>query len=87
MVVPFPPGGGTDLLGRIVAKRLTEVLGQQVVVENVGGAGGMLGSARVVKSAPDGYTMVIGTTADAINQIALQSPTLQFCDRPGAGRA
>jgi len=44
MVIPFPPGGGTDLLGRIVANRLTEVLGQQVVVENVGGAGGILGS-------------------------------------------
>ena len=68
MVIPFPPGGGTDLLGRIVARGLTDVLGQQVVVENVGGAGGMLGSARVVKSAPDGYTMVVGTTADAINQ-------------------
>jgi tripartite-type tricarboxylate transporter receptor subunit TctC len=58
MVVPFAAGGGTDLLGRIVSKQLAEVLGQQVVVENVGGAGGMLGSARVVKSAPDGYTMV-----------------------------
>ena len=82
MVVPFP-GGGTDLLGRIVAKGLSEVLGQQVVVENVGGAGGMLGSSRVVKSAPDGYTMVIGTTADAINQTLYKAP-LQFCDRPGA---
>ena len=75
MVVPFPPGGGTDLLGRIVAKGLSEVLGQQVVVENVGGAGGMLGSSRVVKSAPDGYTMVIGTTADAINQTLYKAPS------------
>ena len=74
MVIPFPPGGGTDLLGRIVAKGLTDVLGQQVVVENVGGAGGMLGSARVVKSAPDGYTMVVGTTADAINQSLYKTP-------------
>src|SRR5262252_230152 len=78
MVIPFPPGGGTDLLGRIVAKGLTEVLHQQVVVENVGGAGGMLGSARVVKSAPDGYTMVIGTTADAINQSLYKSPLYDF---------
>jgi tripartite-type tricarboxylate transporter receptor subunit TctC len=78
MVIPFPPGGGTDLLGRIVAKGLTEVLGQQVVVENVGGAGGMLGSARVVKSAPDGYTMVIGTTADAINQTLYKAPLYNF---------
>ena len=78
MVVPFPPGGGTDLLGRIVSKRLAEVLGQPVVVENVGGAGGMIGSARVVKSAPDGYTMVIGTTADAINQTLYKSPLYNF---------
>jgi tripartite-type tricarboxylate transporter receptor subunit TctC len=74
MVVPFAAGGGTDLLGRIVAKRLGEVLGQQVIVENVGGAGGMLGSARVVKSPPDGYTMVVGTTADAINQSLYKAP-------------
>src|SRR6195256_5906991 len=78
MVIPLPPGGGTDLLGRIVAKGLPEVLGQQVVVENVGGAGGMLGSARVVKSAPDGYTMVIGTTADAINQSLYKAPLYNF---------
>jgi tripartite-type tricarboxylate transporter receptor subunit TctC len=78
MVVPFAPGGGTDLLGRIVAKQLGEVLGQQVVVENVGGAGGMLGSARVVKSVPDGYTMVIGTTADAINQTLYKAPLYNF---------
>jgi tripartite-type tricarboxylate transporter receptor subunit TctC len=78
MVVPFAAGGGTDLLGRIVAKRLTEILGQQVVVENVGGAGGMIGSARVVKSPPDGYTMVIGTTADAINQTLYKSPLYNF---------
>src|ERR1044072_9388424 len=49
-------------------------MGQQVIVENVGGAGGMIGSARVVKSAPDGYTMVVGTTADAINQSLYKNP-------------
>jgi tripartite-type tricarboxylate transporter receptor subunit TctC len=78
MVVPFAAGGGTDLLGRIVAKRLGEVLGQQVVVENIGGAGGMIGSAKVVKSPPDGYTMVIGTTADAINQSLYKNPLYNF---------
>src|SRR3982074_59694 len=78
MVIPFPPGGGADRLGRIGAKGLTDVLGQQLVVENVGGAGGMLGSARVVKSAPDGYTMVIGTTADAINQSLYKTPLYDF---------
>src|SRR6185436_7318088 len=52
MVVPFAAGGGTDVMGRIVGRRLSEVLGQQVIIENVGGAGGMVGSARVAKAAP-----------------------------------
>jgi tripartite-type tricarboxylate transporter receptor subunit TctC len=56
MVIGFAPGGGTDVLGRILAPRLAEVLGQQVVIENVGGAGGMVGSARVAKAAPDGIS-------------------------------
>jgi len=80
MVVPFAAGGGTDLLGRIIGKQLSEVLGQQVIVENVGGAGGMIGSARVVKSPPDGYTMVIGTTADAINQSLYKAPLYNFAN-------
>ena len=65
MVVPFAAGGGTDVLGRIVGRRLSEVLGQQVIIENVGGAGGMVGSARVAKAAPDGYQFVLGSRADA----------------------
>ena len=74
MVVPFAPGGGTDVLGRIVARRLSETLGQQVIVENVGGAGGMMGSARVAKSLPDGYQFVLGSRADAINQTLYKTP-------------
>jgi len=74
MVVPFPPGGGTDVLGRIVGKRLSETLGQQVIIENVGGAGGMIGSARVVHAAPDGYQFVLGSRADAINQTLYKHP-------------
>ena len=61
MIVPFAAGGPTDVLGRVVAIRMSELLGQQVVVENVGGAGGMTGSKRVADAAPDGYTIVVGT--------------------------
>jgi tripartite-type tricarboxylate transporter receptor subunit TctC len=61
MIIPFAAGGPTDVLGRIVAIRMSELLGQQVVVENVGGAGGMTGSKRVADAAPDGYTIGIGT--------------------------
>jgi tripartite-type tricarboxylate transporter receptor subunit TctC len=74
MVVPFAAGGGTDVLGRIIGRRLSEVLGQQVIIENVGGAGGMVGSARVAKAAPDGYSFVLGSRADAINQTLYKNP-------------
>jgi tripartite-type tricarboxylate transporter receptor subunit TctC len=62
MIVPFPPGGPTDVQARIVAQRLGERFGQPVVVENRGGAGGMLGSDAVAKSAPDGYTLLMGAS-------------------------
>src|SRR5215470_14740537 len=62
MVVPYPPGAGVDVLGRILAPRLSEHLGQQVIIENIGGTGGMAGSARVARAAPDGYTFVLGNT-------------------------
>ena len=58
MVVPFPAGGGVDAMGRIVAQRLTELLGKQIVVDNRGGANGMIGSEIVAKSAKDGYTLL-----------------------------
>jgi len=61
MVIPFAAGGPTDILGRLVAGRMSDVLGQQVVVENVNGAGGMTGSARVANAAPDGYQFVLAT--------------------------
>ena len=61
MVIPFAAGGPTDVLGRIVAQRMGEVLGKAVIVENVGGAGGMTGGKRVAEAKPDGYTMLLGT--------------------------
>jgi tripartite-type tricarboxylate transporter receptor subunit TctC len=61
MVIPFAAGGPTDILGRVIAARMGEILGQNVVVENVAGAGGMTGSARVANATPDGYQFVLGT--------------------------
>jgi tripartite-type tricarboxylate transporter receptor subunit TctC len=61
MVIPFAAGGPTDVLGRILAARMSEVLGQQVVPENVSGGGGQIGSKRVADAPPDGYQMVLGT--------------------------
>src|SRR5262245_31499349 len=78
MVVPFAAGGGTDVLGRIVGRRLSEILGQNVIIENVGGAGGMTGSARVVRAPPDGYQFVLGSRADAINQTLYKNPLYNF---------
>ena len=63
MIVPYAAGGPVDTVGRIMAQGLTEILGQQVVVENVGGAGGMTGANRVAKAAPDGYTFLLGGSA------------------------
>ena len=60
IVVTFPAGSADDVLARILAPRLSELLGQQVIVENVGGAGGMIGVNRVAKAAPDGYQFVLG---------------------------
>jgi tripartite-type tricarboxylate transporter receptor subunit TctC len=75
MVIPFAAGGPTDVLGRVMAQRMTEILGQQVVVENVGGAGGMIGSQRVARADPDGYQFVLGTVGThAQNQTLYKKP-------------
>src|SRR5215468_4545187 len=60
LVVPFPPGGSTDVVGRIMAERMRPLLGQPVIIENVGGAGGSIAVGRVARAAPDGYTIDIG---------------------------
>ena len=78
MVIPFAAGGPTDVLGRVMAERMGEILGQTVIVENIGGAGGMTGAKRVADAKPDGYTMLLGTRRhagagpDAVQASALQ---------------
>lgn len=68
LVIPYPPGGGTDITGRAMAQKLSEELGQSVVIENKPGATGMIGAASVAKSAPDGYTVLFGAASEmAIN--------------------
>jgi tripartite-type tricarboxylate transporter receptor subunit TctC len=75
MVVPFAAGGPTDVVGRIVASRVGEVLGQQIVIENVTGAGGMTGAARVAQAAPDGYQLLLGTVGtQAYSQTLYKRP-------------
>ena len=69
MIVPFAAGGTFDVMGRIIAVRMSELLGQQIVVENTTGAGGIIGVTRVVNAAPDGYTILLGSTGThAYNQ-------------------
>ena len=73
LVIPFAAGGSTDVVGRIVAERMSADLGQQVVVQNVGGAGGSLGATQVAEADPDGYTILMGTVAThALNPLILK---------------
>ena len=66
-IVPFPPGGGNDIVGRIVAIKLGEGLGQSVVVDNRGGAGGTIGTDITAKAPPDGYTILVNNISLAVN--------------------
>jgi tripartite-type tricarboxylate transporter receptor subunit TctC len=75
MIVPFAAGGPQDVLGRLMAQRMSEILGKQIVVENIGGAGGVTGSKRVADAQPDGYTMGIGSVGThAHNQTLYKRP-------------
>ena len=66
MVVPFPPGGPSDVVPRIIAERMRTTLGQSIVIENVSGAGGSIGMGRVARSAPDGYTLGVGSWSTGV---------------------
>ena len=63
LIVPFPAGGATDAIARILQDSMSQTLGQQIVIEDVGGAGGMIGAARVARAAPDGYTILLHQVA------------------------
>src|SRR5689334_12256452 len=59
LICPYPPGGATDAISRIIQDAMTQSLGQQIVIENIGGAGGMIAATKAARAAPDGYTILI----------------------------
>ena len=77
LVVPFPAGGPSDVVARIVAEQMGKVLGQTLVIENVGGAGGTIGSARVASAAPDGYTLLAGSMGSHVSAPVL-TPNVKY---------
>src|ERR671918_16675 len=77
LIVPFPPGGNTDIVGRLIAQKLTDGLGQQVYVENRGGAGGTIGAEAAAKSPNDGYTLFFSTGGKLASAPSLQ-PGLRY---------
>jgi len=77
LIVPFPPGGNTDIVGRLVAQKLSDAFGQQVYVENRGGAGGTIGAEAAAKSPADGYTLFFSTTGTFASAPAMQ-PALRY---------
>ena len=88
LVVPFPPGGSTTIVARIVADKMSEALGQSIVVDNRGGAGGTVATRAVAKTSPDGYTILLGYTGTLAigptlygNAATIRVPTL----RPSVG--
>jgi tripartite-type tricarboxylate transporter receptor subunit TctC len=78
LIVPFPPGGNTDSLGRLAAQQLTESLGQPVIVENRPGVGSMLGSQAVARAEPDGYTLLVGSIANVTGHYVYKKPLLDI---------
>ncbi len=77
LIVPFPPGGSTDVAARIVADHMSRTLGQQIIVQNVSGAGGTTGSIRAMRADPDGYTILMGQMGTHAASVALY-PNLAY---------
>ena len=87
MVVPFPAGGPIDVVARILAQPMSELLGQQIIIENIGGAGGTTGSSRVAKAAPDGYQFLLGNSGThAYSQLLYKKPPYDAVDDFAPGR-
>src|SRR5437660_7854849 len=81
MIIPFPPGGSNDVVGRMIAFQLSERLGRQVVADNQGGAGGIIGTDAVARSLPDGHTLLIISVDDAFGHNMLHltyAPAMAF---------
>jgi tripartite-type tricarboxylate transporter receptor subunit TctC len=78
LIVPFPPGGATDVIGRVMAMRLTTALGQSVIVDNRGGASGNIGADAVAKAAPDGYTLLLGAVTSHSINATLEKATIKY---------
>jgi tripartite-type tricarboxylate transporter receptor subunit TctC len=78
LIVPYPPGGATDVIGRVLAQRLTTALGQNVVIDNRGGAGGNIGAEAVAKADPDGYTLLMGALTSHSIMATLEKGKLRY---------
>jgi tripartite-type tricarboxylate transporter receptor subunit TctC len=78
MIVPYPPGGATDVIGRVLAQRLSTALGQQVIVDNRGGAGGNIGADAVAKSPPDGYTILMAALTSHSIMATLEKGAIRY---------
>ena len=73
MIVPYPPGGPADVLGRVVSERMRGPLGQPIIIENIAGADGIIGIGRVARATPDGYTIVLGSSSTHVLNGAFHS--------------
>ena len=78
LIIPYPPGGATDVIGRIVGQRLSEEIGGQVVIENRGGAGGNIGAAEVARAQPDGYTLLMGALTSHSVMATLEKDSIAY---------
>src|SRR5260370_15284785 len=81
VVVPFPAGGPSDVVARVVTEQMGNILGQPLVIENVGGGGGTIGSARVAAAHPDGYTLLAGSMGSHVSSPVL-TPNLNYRSQP-----